>query len=492
MKMNNKITFEVKSKIMNKKFIKKNIYILIFLFTFMNFNFNFLNIAGTNNFYNTPATNGEVETTDGILYGLKTDKYTLGRITRGEFRTWMNPEQYKNDFKERNDDGEFKQYVTAYGLQVKIFGNLVKYLNLTLKQMHIINSVIFSIIIVLFSIFLQKNFTFAASIIFALTLSMSPWIINHAKDVRFITWASFLPLLSISSINYFFNLKKLKNLIFCCSIIFLTILFKCLFGYEYISTIMIITFIYFIFVISKLKMPLNFFILSSIISSSFILLAFLVSFTFQNKLIAINENSTFEIIKTRIYMNLGLDISDELKNNPCLAKSSISKKNTKKKCKNDLQHYEKLEDISRLEVLGRYFIFRNLLPWVGNSETYLSEDFKNYLKTIFWEGNYSNIKIIFDKFNYKSFLAITLVFFQTLIFVVIVLYSFKKIFTKGDFAEKLLLVGSFIGSISWFIIAKNYSFVHMHLCYIAWYLSFLPFALALLTQSFKNEKKQSI
>ena len=64
----------------------------------------------------------------------------------------------------------------------------------------------------------------------------------------------------------------------------------------------------------------------------------------------------------------------------------------------------------------------------------------------------------------------------------IIFSKVRKVFLKGDTADKILLLGSFIASTSWFVLAKNYSFTHMHLCYIAWFLSFLPFALTLLAQ----------
>ena len=467
----------MQTNFINQKVLRILLYITLFFFAFLNFNYNFLNIAGTSNFYNTPATNTEVETTDGILYGLKTGHYTLGRIQRGDFT----PKQYRDDFRNRNDEGIYRQYTTAYGLQVKIFGYLVKNYSFNLNNLHVINSLIFSLIIILFSIFLQKNFTLFASIVFALTLSMSPWIISHAKDIRFMTWASFLPLISVAMMNYYTNLKKIQNMFLCVFFIFFSITFKCLFGYEYISTIMTITFFYFIFTILKLKVSKKYLVIAATLSSTFIFFGFLLSFVFQNIIIHTNKDPGIDRIKQRIYSNLGL-VSKSLEKNPCLNESFISIETTIESCKNNNNYYNKYDGLSRIEVLGRYFIFRNLLPWVGNSEKFLDEGFKSYLKRIFWNREYSNIKSIFSEFNYKSFIAILLVAFQSCIFIIIIFLCFRKVFLKGDAADKILLLGSFIGSSSWFVLAKNYSFTHMHLCYIAWFLSFLPFALTLLAQ----------
>ena len=48
--------------------------------------------------------------------------------------------QYRGDFKNRNDEGLYRQYVTAYGLQVKVYGYLVKNYNFNLENLHVLNS----------------------------------------------------------------------------------------------------------------------------------------------------------------------------------------------------------------------------------------------------------------------------------------------------------------------------------------------------------------
>ena len=54
-----------------KKITKYIFYLFFILIAFFNFQYNFLGVAGTNNFYEMTSCKGEVETTDGILYGHK-------------------------------------------------------------------------------------------------------------------------------------------------------------------------------------------------------------------------------------------------------------------------------------------------------------------------------------------------------------------------------------------------------------------------------------
>ena len=281
------------------------IFFFIFFLSFVNFNFNFLNVSGTNDFYNIPASNGEVETTDGILYGLKTGEYLLGRYVRGDFQPWQDPLRYREDFKDRVYGEPFLKYITSYGLQAKIFGKLVEKYNLKLKNLHTINSLIFSFITALFAIFLQKNFTLRQSLIFALAIATSPWVISHAKDIRFVTWSWYLPIFSLIAVNYFFDLKKLKIVFVWFIIVFFLILFRCLFGYEYISTIMSITYFYFLFLLLNLKFNLKkIFFLSSLLGLISIS-AFATSFFFQNNNKLYENISYFESIKGQITINFG-------------------------------------------------------------------------------------------------------------------------------------------------------------------------------------------
>ncbi len=477
---------------MNTKKINVVVFIFLFFLSFVNFNYNFLNVSGTNDFYNMPATNGEVESTDGILYGLKSGHYLLGRYDRTNFKDWQDVYRYKNFFEDRVYGDNFRKYVTSFGLQVKIFGNLVEKFDLKLRSLHTINALIFSSIVALFAIYLQKNFTLRQSIIFALAIATSPWVISHAKDIRWITWSWYLPLFSLIAINYYFDLKKLKSILIWFVIVYLLILFRCLFGYEYLSTIMSITYFYFLFILLKLKFDLKkIFILSTLLGFISVF-AFLTSFLFHNN-IKIYENMTqFENIKNRISINIGLIDKKKMENYPCLMDNLIDQ-NKIDNCYNKdigkgwIKYYEGLNKISRFEVLGRYFIFRNLLPYFGSLEKFLDNDIKSYLKEIFWERKYFMIKNINEKVKIKSFFPIISVFIQTIFFIFITIFTFRKIFKNGDIAEKVLIVGAFFSSASWFLLAKNYSFVHMHLCYVAWYLSYLPFAYMLILSSNKNE-----
>ena len=66
----------------------------------------------------------------------------------------------------------------------------------------------------------------------------------------------------------------------------------------------------------------------------------------------------------------------------------LSKSEIEKNCGvSEAKYYSALDKISRLEVLARYLIFRNLLPYTGILENYLDDNIKSFLKEIFWREN---------------------------------------------------------------------------------------------------------
>ena len=82
----------------------------------------------------------------------------------------------------------------------------------------------------------------------------------------------------------------------------------------------------------------------------------------------------------------------------------MSKSEIEKNCGvSEAKYYSALDKISRLEVLARYLIFRNLLPYTGILENYLDDNIKSFLKEIFWERKYYKIKTLNNEVKIEVF-----------------------------------------------------------------------------------------
>ena len=468
-----------------KKINKYIFYLFFILIAFFNFQYNFLGVAGTNNFYEIPSSNGEIETTDGILYGHKTGRYVLGRFERENFKTWQNPLEYRNQYLTNDSNWYFSEYLTSYGLQVKIYGFLAYKFNLSLSDMHKINSLIYAAVIVILMELLHKYFSYRAIFFFGIAIIFSPWNIIFAKDIRWVQWSWYLPILSILFIDHLSKISENLKLLLTCILVMFFFILKFLISYEFISTLVMLTISIYIFInVYKKNTPIKKIITSSLLVSLSTLIAFLISIIIlvNSKSHLVNYNN---ILKNRIYINLGLvnPIDIYCDQDATLGNSFIPKARTRnleevKICKEESLKKSNYA-VTRVEVVLRYLIFRNLLPWIGNTEALSSDDFKSDLKRFWWDRNYSFYKEIFYKHNFNEFLFPISIFIQTALFLLLICTVFVKFFQNFS-AKYFLVLMSFFSSLSWFILAKEYSYIHLHLCYVVWTVSFIPFSVLIL------------
>lgn len=134
--------------------------------------------------------------------------------------------------------GKVNTYESQYGLQGKVFRHLVHYMDYeeAISNLHLMCSMltafIFAVIIML--IFIKYNSVFAG--VFLYTFWLSPWIVNFARNLYWVEFTWFAPM----ALGLFcaLNIENKKHRIISYIAIYITIVGKCLCGYEYITVIM--------------------------------------------------------------------------------------------------------------------------------------------------------------------------------------------------------------------------------------------------------------
>lgn len=468
----------------NFEIIKKNFYyIIVISIIYSIFQFNLFYLAGSNSFYNIIKTNNEIEVTDGILYGKKTQDFSLGMFDRkNSTPRWEDPLLYKEQFKNNDDNYFFRKYISSYGLNVKIFGYLNKNYGFNLFTLNSINSLIFSIIIIFFYINLKKIFSLFSAIFFSIILSTSPWSIVYASELRFIGWTMFLPSLVVLVVhNLKFKNKNFELLIFCF-FGFLSILFKCLITYEYLSTVMMMPLVLFFYLKIKTNGHKIYSYLKSFIFSVSLLLGFLAALTIHtyslntNQLDA-NQNNVID----RIKINLGLFknkteyLCNKNKNigSPFIEKNYIR---TKEEIETCIKRRNFIESKSRIEVLGNYFIFRNFLPILGIFENNIDRDIKNNINIFLNEKNIDNLRSIFKNLKYSNYISIIVLLLQSMLFILFIVLCIFYLIKNIKNPNSIIVIGSFLSSISFLLIAKEWSQIHTHAAYYSWIIGFIPYS----------------
>ena len=169
-------------------------------------------------------------------------KYGLiNAIEKGTNKRVENIWNLIENYNEEETEVEMVEYPANLGLQGFFYSYLYNNLNMPFWVMKFICCFLLAIIVISICTIIYKKYSRLMAVVFYITFLLSPWIVVFARNLYWIEFIWFLPMLLslMISINY----KHKKILVPC---IFFTILIKCLCGYEYITTIMLSTIVFFV------------------------------------------------------------------------------------------------------------------------------------------------------------------------------------------------------------------------------------------------------
>ena len=311
------------------------------------------------------------------------------------------------------------------GLQGYLFSIMYNKLHVSIKVMKIICCILLSVILVMICKMIYKKINKLLAIAFYLTFLLSPWIAAFSKNLYWVEFTWFLPLLfSLMLIN---NYDKKKIYV---PLIFISMLIKCLCGYEFITTIMLSTISFLLIELSNEKSNKKEVIKTIFIVGITCLLAFMTAL-FVHASLRGNGN---------IFTGL----------------ESIYK-----------------EDIARRTInLPGSNQFKDSVY----AESIQASIFQTVKKYFSW-----NTDIIFG-INGKYFKPIIIV---TIIILIINIFIKKKKECKKDFYMYLIFLFT---TLSWFILGKSHSYIHIHMNYVLWYFGFIQICLYIILKIFKIKK----
>lgn len=304
------------------------------------------------------------------------------------------------------------EYTSQYGVQGKIVSFLFNKLNLSVKTIQEINVLIFSFVILGITYLFNRIFSKALAVCFFISIVFSPWIISFARNLYWIEFSWFLPALFGWSL-YIRTKKKERLILYFC--IYLSCWFKCLSGYEYFSSVLLLA-----------AAPFFYSCLMSNTKNEF--------FKNLSLIIKIGLVGTLGFISAIImhaYLRSGGDITDGL---------------------STIWH----QDVLRRTFGGNA---KNFDPLVAAS---LEASHITVLKKYITEWHTEVIRIpILKILSFKELLilSITFVFLEL---------------SRGDLIESrknaTLLIVFCIPAISWYLLGKAHSYVHTHMNYVLWYM----------------------
>ncbi|ULL19026.1 hypothetical protein DVH26_34120 [Paenibacillus sp. H1-7] len=335
--------------------------------------------------------------------------------------------------------GEYQRYTSQIGLQGIAFSIINKISPFEkkedlLKYLKLINSLLFSLILTIFIVWVYIEFNSAiVSLFVLLTILYSEWLVLFGRNLYWITWAMFLPFI-ISLVFLYLEDKsgKFKNKLYII-LIYLAVFIKCASGYEYLSTILLAMIAPVIYYGISRKWGIKKVVLRILMAGTTAVLSFF-STVFLNLYQLSLEFGSFRNAANTIWTNV-------------LKRTHASGDNFSASLKESL-------DASIVTVLDKY-----------------------------WSGEVINLSNIVPTSSFVIFTAEKII----LIFIIatVMVFSSNLYFpTIAKLRVKLISLSvtlwfSFLAPVSWFILAKGHSFIHTHMNHILWQIPFTLYGFVL-------------
>ena len=376
-------------------------------------------------------------------YNINDSWVGLGRITSKYIeKEYIGEDIYLNKL-DINNNLNFDEYRSQIGLQGSFYATISKFIDnrYLIEFFRWLNSFLLSVILFTICYIIKIKYNFLMSVIWGLVFLISPYILNFSHNLYWVEFTWFLPVLiglvaSEDSIN--FKFKKL----FIAIGIFISIFIKCLCGYEYLSTIMIIMIM---------------FVLSDILVNIF------------------TTNMTEIKRKLKLFFIISLC-------GLCGFTAALSVHG----------YYRGNGDISTgIHDIYQKDILRRTIVGTENN-------FNSFNSLIMKSIQVPTIKVVTKYFkpyseNQNFIIKLAGKAFWPLSVVSLIIMIFRLCYRKINRIENIQILSLFlislIGTLSWIILAKSHSYIHTHINYVLWFLGYVQMMVYILVSSLLVLKK---
>jgi len=429
--------------------INNKLYRVIFFFSsvlllFLSFNYNFFRAVNPDKFYTFQSDSEALvigrlvkSQNDGIL----SSEGRLGRYygLSGD----MNSNQTKK-YQATLEGGKYGEYNSQIGFQGMVYSFMDEHLlewgispKYRIEIYHALNSLLFALVISIILLILYFDIGFESVLLIFLSILLSKWNVYFAKNMYWMVAFMFLPFMVVLLSCHLEEQGK-KIYFFMVSVFaMIFVMLKSSMGYEYISTILISTVTPLVYYAVKNKWPKNLFIVRFSVLGVLSLLGFIFALYLHVNQLQVSAGSTEEgvaIIKERI----------------------LARTQTTPESYLDTPYY----DSQQASVF--YVLYKFLLK---------EGSFRLKIPFLFWI-------ILFAYISYKVYKE----------------KAVLEIKSKDVLIYKSLIITtwfSFIGSLSWFVLAKSHSYIH-NINYIVWHLPFMIYGVALTGYYWREKIKKLI
>ena len=310
----------------------------------------------------------------------------------------------------------FYRYISQFGCQGIVFRHIAKYMNENevLPNLNLLCSFATAIVFVLIVVLLSKKYNGLYAGCFYIVFFLSPWVVNFARNLYWVEFTWFVPML----IGLICSLKieEKKWRLGCYAAALISIFCKCICGYEYITLVML----------------------------------GLISFTTVDLVLAIiakDKSKAKKLFKTTFVLGI-------------LALVGFM-------CA--ILIHAVLKGYGDVAYGVQRIISEDVLRRTNGADL-------NEFSAAFWPSMNASVWEVFCTYFHMSteiISGVPGVLFPIMCVVPVVIFVYEACKKKTDYSCVVMYVFFFLQSISWICLAKSHSYVHTWINYIAWYFGFV-------------------
>jgi hypothetical protein len=453
-------------------FNKYYLSIIIGCLAFLSYNYNALMIT-SDDYFRTYQLDSEQLILDGILHGNNENgKMSLGRYSRPNIK---NQSTYSHQlYLDRNKQSVFREYRSQFGLQLYVYNFIGKTINYDVRILQAFSSFLMSLIVSLFFIIINREFSLKHALAFCIPLIISPWVVVFAKNLYWVEAAWYLPTI----VAFFFGrtaFTSFKSAALLGIMLFLGFLLKMLCGYEYITTIALSACVPIIYYATKYKInAIKSFYILSLAGLSFFL-AFCLALTIHANSLSTDLNNGFR----EIYYTTTKRVA--IGNPELAAKEACKGSDNPSECQ---KIYINSLKSNNLTVVGKYFIMPHFLPWIDRISitSKMSTSDRILLMKLKSDHSFQTLYYIISRVDLFNIILFVI---EKAGFIIFCIFAFIASFNKKSSLSLGILV-AFSAALSWYFLAKGHSYIHYHMNYVLWYLPFIPLSMLIFIKKNKQ------
>ena len=414
---------------------------------------------------------------DGLLHGPGPDgAMRLGKYDRPRFQ---NQDLLAHElYAAKNRGGTFTEYQSQYGMQL-VFWSWLAALSDDSRFLQSACALFMALVVAGFFVVLAREFSVRAALCFCATLVFSPWVVIFARNLYWVEATWFLPAL-VSFAWGKVALQSPRRFMVLLFLLFATLLTKFLCGYEYITTIVIAAFLPLAYYATRLRLDAKRALVQTVLFGVTAFLAFGVAATLHVRKLGHGEGMQYERVVDIAKKRLATGDVDALAREACRNAPDLAAC-----CDGYKKNYGDSLTCNPLTLVVRYLRMPHFLPWedriVPTWREYVAiEEVTEQMSLASLKGALGIGPVRASLVAYKAFGLVA--------FPLFCLLAGAASLWRGDRSFSLALVISALSPLSWFVLAKGHSYIHLHLNYVLWYLLFVPWAMLCLFQAAGENK----